>query len=185
MTCCPARPRRVVEPDLQRDHGGWRVLDQRLRVRDGHPGASRCHDLRAMTIRILEPPIAVAGHLAREIVRGGEGATKLVTVQVTGAAPSTMPGLPCGRSRIAAREDGHSWRRPELGPPRWRPRAGRAPPSTSTAPPWTIGDIPLFFAGGCRTTIAPRRPLAVLPARGRHSGRPRRRRSTRRHDVDL
>jgi glutamate N-acetyltransferase/amino-acid N-acetyltransferase len=29
---------------------------------------------------------AVAGHLAREIVRGGEGATKLVTVRVTGAA---------------------------------------------------------------------------------------------------
>jgi glutamate N-acetyltransferase / amino-acid N-acetyltransferase len=28
----------------------------------------------------------VAGHLAREIVRGGEGATKLVTVKVTGAA---------------------------------------------------------------------------------------------------
>jgi len=28
---------------------------------------------------------AVAGHLAREIVRGGEGATKLVTVRVTGA----------------------------------------------------------------------------------------------------
>jgi glutamate N-acetyltransferase/amino-acid N-acetyltransferase len=28
----------------------------------------------------------VAGHLAREIVRGGEGATKLVAVQVTGAA---------------------------------------------------------------------------------------------------
>jgi glutamate N-acetyltransferase/amino-acid N-acetyltransferase len=29
--------------------------------------------------------MAVAGHLAREIVRGGEGATKLVTVHVTGA----------------------------------------------------------------------------------------------------
>src|SRR4029077_1336780 len=29
---------------------------------------------------------SVAGHLAREIVRGGEGATKLVTVRVTGAA---------------------------------------------------------------------------------------------------
>ena len=28
----------------------------------------------------------MAGHLAREIVRGGEGATKLVTVRVTGAA---------------------------------------------------------------------------------------------------
>jgi len=35
---------------------------------------------------LLEALTAVAGHLAREIVRGGEGATKLVTVQVTGAA---------------------------------------------------------------------------------------------------
>jgi glutamate N-acetyltransferase/amino-acid N-acetyltransferase len=34
----------------------------------------------------LEGLRAVAGHLSREIVRGGEGATKLVTVQVTGAA---------------------------------------------------------------------------------------------------
>jgi glutamate N-acetyltransferase/amino-acid N-acetyltransferase len=34
---------------------------------------------------LMEPLIAVAGHLAREIVRGGEGATKLVTVRVTGA----------------------------------------------------------------------------------------------------
>ncbi|HZW76511.1 MAG TPA: bifunctional ornithine acetyltransferase/N-acetylglutamate synthase, partial [Caldimonas sp.] len=36
----------------------------------------------------LEALGAVAGHLAREIVRGGEGATKLVTVRVTGAASS-------------------------------------------------------------------------------------------------
>jgi len=35
---------------------------------------------------LLEGLDAVAGHLAREIVRGGEGATKLVTVRVTGAA---------------------------------------------------------------------------------------------------
>ena len=35
--------------------------------------------------RLIEPLMAVAGHLAREIVRGGEGATKLVTVRVTGA----------------------------------------------------------------------------------------------------
>src|SRR6185503_4216120 len=34
----------------------------------------------------LEALRGVAGHLAREIVRGGEGATKLVTVRVTGAA---------------------------------------------------------------------------------------------------
>jgi glutamate N-acetyltransferase/amino-acid N-acetyltransferase len=35
--------------------------------------------------QLLEGLTAVAGHLAREIVRGGEGATKLVTVRVTGA----------------------------------------------------------------------------------------------------
>jgi len=35
---------------------------------------------------LLEGLRAVAGHLAKEIVRGGEGATKLVTVKVTGAA---------------------------------------------------------------------------------------------------
>ena len=35
---------------------------------------------------LLEGLRAVSGHLAREIVRGGEGATKLVTVNVTGAA---------------------------------------------------------------------------------------------------
>lgn len=34
---------------------------------------------------LVEPLRTVAGHLAREIVRGGEGATKLVTIRVTGA----------------------------------------------------------------------------------------------------
>jgi glutamate N-acetyltransferase/amino-acid N-acetyltransferase len=34
---------------------------------------------------LIEPLRVVAGHLAREIVRGGEGATKLITVTVTGA----------------------------------------------------------------------------------------------------
>lgn len=34
---------------------------------------------------LVEPLMAVAGHLSREIVRGGEGATKLMTIKVTGA----------------------------------------------------------------------------------------------------
>jgi len=34
---------------------------------------------------LIEPMRQVAGHLAREIVRGGEGATKLVAIRVTGA----------------------------------------------------------------------------------------------------
>ena len=45
---------------------------------------------------LIEPLRAVAGHLAREIVRGGEGATKLVTVRVTGA-------VSLGDARLAAR----------------------------------------------------------------------------------
>ena len=35
---------------------------------------------------LIEPMRAVAGHLAREIVRGGEGATKLLTINIVGAA---------------------------------------------------------------------------------------------------
>jgi glutamate N-acetyltransferase / amino-acid N-acetyltransferase len=45
---------------------------------------------------LIEPLRAVAGHLACEIVRGGEGATKLVTVRVTGA-------VSLGDARLAAR----------------------------------------------------------------------------------
>jgi glutamate N-acetyltransferase/amino-acid N-acetyltransferase len=49
-------------------------------------GASGVVITREDDPRLVEPMMAVAGHLAREIVRGGEGATKLVTVHVTGAA---------------------------------------------------------------------------------------------------
>lgn len=48
-------------------------------------GASRLTVERPDDPLFLEALTAVAGHLAREIVRGGEGATKLVTVQITGA----------------------------------------------------------------------------------------------------
>ena len=49
-------------------------------------GASGVEITRDDDPALLEGLRAVAGHLAREIVRGGEGATKLVTVVVTGAA---------------------------------------------------------------------------------------------------
>jgi glutamate N-acetyltransferase / amino-acid N-acetyltransferase len=49
-------------------------------------GASGVSVTRDDDPAFLEGLRAVSGHLAREIVRGGEGATKLVTVQVTGAA---------------------------------------------------------------------------------------------------
>jgi glutamate N-acetyltransferase / amino-acid N-acetyltransferase len=49
-------------------------------------GSSHIEITSAADPRLLAPLRAVAGHLAREIVRGGEGATKLVTLHVTGAA---------------------------------------------------------------------------------------------------
>jgi len=49
-------------------------------------GASGVNVTRDDDSAFIEGLRAVAGHLAREIVRGGEGATKLVTVHVTGAA---------------------------------------------------------------------------------------------------
>ncbi len=49
-------------------------------------GASGVAVTSADDALFIEALTTVAGHLAREIVRGGEGATKLVTVRVTGAA---------------------------------------------------------------------------------------------------
>jgi glutamate N-acetyltransferase/amino-acid N-acetyltransferase len=49
-------------------------------------GASGVSVTRDDDSAFLDGLRAVAGHLSREIVRGGEGATKLVTVHVTGAA---------------------------------------------------------------------------------------------------
>jgi glutamate N-acetyltransferase/amino-acid N-acetyltransferase len=51
-------------------------------------GASGVSITRDDDPALLDGLRAVAGHLAREIVRGGEGATKLVTVHITGAATS-------------------------------------------------------------------------------------------------
>jgi glutamate N-acetyltransferase/amino-acid N-acetyltransferase len=48
-------------------------------------GASGVAITREDDPRLVEPMMAVAGHLAREVVRGGEGATKLVTIRITGA----------------------------------------------------------------------------------------------------
>jgi len=90
---------------------------------------------------------AVAGHLAREIVRGGEGATKLVTVTVTGAqshsdawlAARTIANSPLVKTAIHG------------GDPNWGrlvAAAGRSGAAfvlerASVA----IGDVPLFVAG--------------------------------------
>ena len=95
----------------------------------------------------LEGLRGVAGHLAREIVRGGEGATKLVTVRVTGAqsgpdawlAARTIANSPLVKTAIHG------------GDPNWGrlvAAAGRSGAAfvldrASVA----IGDVPLFVDG--------------------------------------
>jgi glutamate N-acetyltransferase/amino-acid N-acetyltransferase len=95
----------------------------------------------------LEALRVVAGHLAREIVRGGEGATKLVTVRVTGAASHadawlaarTIANSPLVKTAVHG------------GDPNWgrlvaaAGRSGAAFELRTTSV--SIGDVPLFVRG--------------------------------------
>lgn len=97
--------------------------------------------------RLIEPMIEVAGHLAREIVRGGEGATKLVTVHVTGAASDadawlavrTIANSPLVKTAIHG------------GDPNWGrlvAAAGRSGAAFELdRASVSIGDVPLFVRG--------------------------------------
>ena len=69
---------------VQRHHRRWRVLDQRLPVRHG-VGRQRRHDRRGALSALTEAFLAVSRELALGIVRGGEGATKLISVNVRDA----------------------------------------------------------------------------------------------------
>ena len=102
---------------------------------------------RADDPAFLEALGAVAGHLAREIVRGGEGATKLVTVHVTGAASSadawlaarTIANSPLVKTAIHG------------GDPNWGrliAAAGRSGAAFNLdRASVTIGAVPLFTSG--------------------------------------
>jgi len=97
--------------------------------------------------RLIDPMRAVAGHLAREIVRGGEGATKLVTVRVTGGATQsdawlaarTIANSPLVKTAIHG------------GDPNWGrliAAAGRSGAAfTLDRASVTIGDVQLFVQG--------------------------------------
>jgi glutamate N-acetyltransferase/amino-acid N-acetyltransferase len=96
---------------------------------------------------LVEGLRAVAGHLAREIVRGGEGATKLVTITVTGAAS-------LADAQLAARTVANS---PLVktaihgGDPNWGRLVAAAGRSGAAfvleRASVSIGDVPLFVAG--------------------------------------
>ena len=97
--------------------------------------------------RLVEPMLAVARHLAREIVRGGEGATKLVTLHVTGArtdadawlAARTIANSPLVKTALHG------------GDPNWGrlvAAAGRSGADFALdRASVSIGDVALFVAG--------------------------------------
>ena len=91
----------VVRRHVQRDHGGRRVLDQRLRVRARQRRERRRRSTEATTPLLVDALAAVCEPLAIGIVRGGEGATKLITVtrDRRGVGRRTR-GARRGRSRI-------------------------------------------------------------------------------------
>ena len=123
--------------------------------------------------------------LAREIVRGGEGATKLVTVRVTGAASEED-------ARRAARLIANSplvktainGGRPELGAARGGGRTGRRGVRSEPNPRPDRRHHPLRRQDDLRRArTRGRRAPAGTRSRGR--GGSRRRRRGRGHDVDL
>ena len=88
------------------------------------------YDAFAEALRAVCLPLAIG------IVRGGEGATKLVTVNghrcgVVGRRAALRES----HRELATREDGHPRRRPELGPPHRGGRSRRRRRSTSNAQP--------------------------------------------------
>jgi glutamate N-acetyltransferase/amino-acid N-acetyltransferase len=96
---------------------------------------------------LVEGLRAVAGHLAREIVRGGEGATKLVTITVQGAtswadaqlAARTVANSPLVKTAIHG------------GDPNWGRLVAAAGRSGAAfvleRASVSIGDVPLFVSG--------------------------------------
>ena len=81
----------AVDADLQQGHRGLRHLHQRHRHPAGHwqgraGGGERGRWLRGLPGHSPRRSSAVCGELARKIASDGEGSTKLVTVNVLGAA---------------------------------------------------------------------------------------------------
>ena len=81
----------------------------------------------ALEAALFEGFRTVAKDLALGIVRGGEGATKLVAITVTGAATDADAWLAArALANSLLGEDGDSWRRSQLGPAGGRGRTSGA-----------------------------------------------------------
>ena len=119
-----ARAGRGVPLHVQRHHRRRRELDQRLRLRAGQRRQRRAASTRSSTRRSSRASAPSRSSLSLGIVRGGEGATKLIAITVSGARVARR-GLDGGarHRQLAARQDGRARRRSELGPAGRRRRA--------------------------------------------------------------
>ena len=128
--CCRNCWRAGVKPLVQRHHRRQRHLDQR------HAAAVRDRQGRAAIPRSQRRPTSgstisadAAGRvlldLALQVVRDGEGAQKLIRIDVTGAESDDAAQAHRARRRqFAAGEDGDRRRRRQLGPRRHGGRQG-------------------------------------------------------------
>ena len=123
--------------------------------------------------------------LAIGIVRGGEGATKLVTVRVSGARVRRRRAADgAGDRQLAAGEDRDPWRRSELGPARRRRRTRRRRVlAGARGRPHRAGDA-VRRRHSLRRARAARRRLSRRQG-DRRRGRSRHRRLRRGADVDV
>ena len=148
----------AVDDDVQRDHASTasarrttassRSPTARAASRLGRRGGLRRCSSAALR-QVCEP-------LAIGIVRGGEGATKLVTVRVTGGDLGRGRAARGARHReLAARQDRGARRRSELGTARrgGRPLGGGR--SCSTRAAVRIGPVELFSGGAPHDERAP------------------------------
>ena len=169
---------------LQRDHGRRRMLDQRLRLRPRE---------RRQRVELVRRRLRTARRgldervrpLAIGIVRGGEGATKLITVRVVGAVSSQD-------ARQAARAIANSLLVKTAihgGDPNWGRLVAVAGRSGSEfvleRAAVRIGPVELFSGGGPHDERAARGRRVSQGTRHRRRSGPRHGRDGQLGDVDL
>ena len=174
----------VVRRHVQRDHvdGECSTNDCVFALANGASGVGLGDGDYACSCRrcahVCEP-------LAIGIVRGGEGATKLITVRVTGAASDDGRQARGARDReLAARQDRGPRRRSELGPAGRGRRAVGVRLSCSTPRRSASGRWSSSATAG-RTTSARRRRPSICKEDNRRRSGPRHRRPRAVADVDL
>ena len=184
--CCDRALRESGTRYVQRHHRRRRVLDQRLAVRAGVRRQRRRRSTTSSIRRCSKRFLAVSRELALGIVRGGEGATKLISVHVRDARSDRRRAA--GRAddrQLAAGQDRGARRRPELGPHRRRGRTRRASTFDVQRATVHVGGILLFENGLPHDDAAPQAAEHLKGKDDPDRRQPGHRRTASSDDLDL